>query len=364
MSLRGVRYFRVAKLLDAMRLFRCFLALVVPQLLSVAAVAQYVSTWDPDADGDNFITVNDLIAVLSVFEEGDSDDDGIFDSQDSCVGTIDVCGVCAGPGATVPVLDQIIFVTDSVYQPAVGTWYVFSYAVDTLYTYVCPVEGCTLAAAWNFNPAANVDDGSCTWGPPECGGQSSVTFDDYTYPLVAIGSQCWFKENLRSDAYRNGDAIPGSLSNTQWSNASQGAQTVYNSDGSNLASYGRLYNWHAVNDARGLCPTGFHVPTDAEWTQLELALGGSATAGHALKSTSLETPPWNGTNSSGFKGVPAGYRFSSNGLYYDLGSYSYFWSASSSGTSAWGRGLATINTLVYRTSFNVRYGFAVRCVRD
>ena len=320
--------------------------------------------WNPDSNGDNYVTVTDLIALLAVFEEGDLDVDGIFDSQDSCVGWIDVCGVCGGPGPSVVVGSEVVYSVDSVFQPGTGSWEVYSVPIDTVYTYACPVEGCMSEAAWNYNPAANVDDGTCVWGPPECGGQSSVVFDDYTYLLVVIGSECWFKENLRSDNYRNGDPIPGNLSNSQWYSASQGAQAFYAGDPANLAVYGRLYNWHAVNDARGLCPSGFHVPTDAEWTELELAFGGSALAGHALKSSATDSPPWNGTNSSGFKGIPAGYRFSSNGLYYDLGNYTYLWSSSSNGTSAWGRGLATSNTLVYRTSFNVRYGFAVRCVKD
>jgi hypothetical protein len=100
-----------------------------------------------------------------------------------------------------------------------------------------------------------------------CGGSTAVTFDGHTYALVSIGTQCWFKENLRSDNYRNGDAIPGNLKDRKWTSTSSGAQTVFGEgtsgvyDGSsdevaNLAAYGRLYNWYAVNDARGLCPGG------------------------------------------------------------------------------------------------------------
>ena len=387
-----------------MRPLCCFLALLLPILFSLPASAQYVSTWDPDADGDNIIGVNDLLALLSVFEEADSDDDGIFDSQDDCVGTydacgicngsgvdadadgvcddvdpcvgaLDVCGVCNGPGPSVPVIDEIVMATDSVYLPPLQQWYVFSYAVDTLYTYVCPVQGCSDANAANFNPLAVIEDGSCSYGPAQCGGASTVTFDGHTYALVGIGTQCWFKENLRSDNYRNGDAIPGNLADGQWTSTSSGAQTVYGegtsyvSHGSsdevaNLATYGRLYNWYAVNDARGLCPVGFHVPTDSEWTVLENALGGWSVAGTALKSSAADSPPWDGSNTSGFSALPGGNRYNSNGDFYYLGYIGFWWSSSPSGSDAWYRDLGSGSSNVFRSSANVRDGFSVRCVRD
>ena len=276
--------------------------------------------WNPDSNGDYVVTVTDLLALLSVFEEADADMDGIFDSMDDCVGiydacgicsgsgvdadadgicddvdpcvgALDACGVCNGPGPSIPVIDEIVFVTDSIYVPPIQQWYVFSYAVDTLYTYVCPVQGCTDANAANFNPLAVIEDGSCSYGPAQCGGASTVTFDGHTYALVGIGNQCWFKENLRSDNYSNGDAVPGDLTNNQWTSTGSGAQAVYNNDPANLATYGRLYNWYAVNDARGVCPVGFHVPSDSEWTVLENALGGSSVAGTALKSSAADSPP-------------------------------------------------------------------------
>jgi uncharacterized protein (TIGR02145 family) len=379
------------------------LAVLLPLLCSLPASAQYVSTWDPDADGDNLIGVNDLLALLSVFEEADSDDDGIFDSQDDCVGTydacgicngagvdadtdgvcddvdpcvgaLDVCGVCNGPGPSVPVIDEIVMATDSVYLPPLQQWYVFSYAVDTLYTYVCPVQGCTDANAANFNPLAVIEDGSCSYGPAQCGGASTVTFDGHTYALVGIGTQCWFKENLRSDNYRNGDAIQGNLTNSQWTSTTSGAQAVYNNDPANLATYGRLYNWYAVNDARGLCPVGFHVPTDSEWMTLEMALGmTSAQAnstgwrgtdqGAQLKATSNDSPPWNGTNSSGFSALPGGSR-DYDGSFSLLGNDGYWWSSSPSGSNAWSRFLGSGSSGVTRGDYYVRAGFSVRCVRD
>ena len=114
---------------------------------------------------------------------------------------------------------------------------------------------------------------------------TSMEYDGYTYDLVAIGDQCWFAENLRNEHYANGDAISGNLSGNDWISASygEGAQTIYGEgisevgsgsedEAANLAAYGRLYNWYAVDDARGLCPSGWHVPSDAEWMTLEMEL--------------------------------------------------------------------------------------------
>jgi uncharacterized protein (TIGR02145 family) len=198
-----------------------------------------------------------------------------------------------------------------------------------------------------------------TGKPGPCSGAEVVRFDGYDYPTVAIGAQCWFKENLRSDNYRNGDVIPGNLSNAQWISATSGAQAVYENDASSLATYGRLYNWFAVKDARGLCPSGFHVPTDEEWKELEGTLGGTSAAGAAMKTTS-----WGGTNSSGFSALPGGCRSSDDGNFYEQGDYGSWWSSSPSGTGAWYRNLYSGYSNVYRYYDYSRFGFSVRCVRD
>jgi uncharacterized protein (TIGR02145 family) len=293
----------------------------------------------------------------------DADADGVCDDVDACVGALDACGVCNGPGPNVQVIDQIIFVTDSAYIPQIDFWYVFTFAVDTLYTFVCPDLGCIDPAATNFDPAADVDDGSCLYGPAACGGLSTVTFDGHTYALVGIGSQCWFKENLRSDTYRNGDPIPGGLSDAEWTTTTAGAQAVYNEDPTNLAAYGRLYNWYAVNDARGLCPTGWHVPSDGEWTELETVLGGASVAGAALKASSSDVPPWDGSNTSGFSALPGGSRNCCNGGFSSLGNFGYWWSSSPSEFYAWNRFLFSGSSHANRGSDNVRDGFSVRCLR-
>jgi uncharacterized protein (TIGR02145 family) len=383
---------------------------------AVPASAQTDCGWNPDYDGDNQVGVADLLGLLGVFEEQDSDDDGIWDSQDDCIGVVDPCGicngtgldedldglcddiddcvgvydecgVCNGPGPDVPVIENIEVFYDSAYIEAIDFWFVYEVGADTTFSFVCAPAGCTDPEAANFNPDAVIDDGSCAYGPPECGGATTVTFDGYTYDLVAIGSQCWFAENLRTTTYANGDPIPGNLTDSEWTSTTSGATTVYGEgtstvyDGSddevaNLENYGRLYNWYAVDDSRGLCPSGWHVPTDGEWMTLEMELGMTSSEangtggrgtdqGAQMKSSASDTPSWNGTNTSGFSALPGGLRNYYSGNFSDVGNYGYWWSASPVGASgAWSRGLYSDNDYVYRNSNYQRIGFSVRCVRD
>jgi uncharacterized protein (TIGR02145 family) len=190
-----------------------------------------------------------------------------------------------------------------------------------------------------------------------CG--TTVSYDGHNYTTVSIGSQCWFKENLRNDNYRDGTAIPGHLDDTAWSNETSGAQTIYNADSvANFATYGRLYNWYAVTDAAGLCPTGWHVPSDAEWSTLESGLG--ASPGTVMKAAS---PLWNGTNTIGFSALPSGYR-NTNGAFNDQGSYGFWWSSSHNGTYPSYLVLSSGDANITRYNFDARRGFSVRCVQD
>ena len=199
-----------------------------------------------------------------------------------------------------------------------------------------------------------------TGKPDPCAGAERVTFDGYDYRTVAIGNQCWFAENLRSDNYRSGAAIPGNLTDGEWKTTTAGAQAVYENDPKRLSTYGRLYNWYAVNDARGLCPSGWHVPSDEEWTELTDGLGGEEVAGKQLK-----TDSWGGTNASGFSAFPGGFRDYYNGYFFNLGDYGFWWSSSPSGSYAWDRYLVSSYSYVYRGSYyGVRGGYSVRCVRD
>ena len=176
---------------------------------------------------------------------------------------------------------------------------------------------------------------------------------------IKIGTQEWATEDLKVTKFRNGEDIPLVTDNDEWTQLTTAAYCI-----SPKGHY--LYNWYAVNDPRGLAPEGFHVPTDGEWTVLENFLGGSSVAGTKMKSSTLDTPAWDGTNSSGFSALPGGYRGSGSG-YFDLGGdYGYWWSSSANGTNyAWLRYLYSDSDAVYRDYYYyLRSGFSVRCVRD
>jgi uncharacterized protein (TIGR02145 family) len=200
-------------------------------------------------------------------------------------------------------------------------------------------------------------------------GSSTIVYDGYTYSTAFIGTECWFAENLRNDNYNNGTAIPGGLNDAAWTSTTSGAQAVYGEGGStvhagsgdevtNLATYGRLYNWHAVNTGM-LCPSGWHVPSDAEWTALATDLGSGA--GGMLKATA---PTWDGTNTSDYTALPGGGRNYRLG-YFDLqGSRGFWWTSSADGADAWYRYLDSGVSNVLRNSNSTRFGFSVRCVQD
>ena len=209
---------------------------------------------------------------------------------------------------------------------------------------------------------------------------SRVSFDGYDYALVAIGTQCWFRENLRSGHYENGDAILNSQDPTEWaglSSGSTGAWADYNNDANYGADYGHLYNWYAVDDARGLCPSGWHVPSDDEWKTLELHLGmpasevhntswrgGTQNLGGQLKEQGTEHWYTGGNNESGFTAFGGGYRDAGSGSFNNVRYNGYFWSSSPSGGAAWYRVLDSINAGVDRGDVSLRGGFAIRCARD
>ena len=154
---------------------------------------------------------------------------------------------------------------------------------------------------------------------------------------IKIGDQTWTSKNLDVSTYRNGDVIPQVQSEEEWAKLTTGAWCYYENESDNGTTYGKLYNWYAVNDPRGLAPKGFHIPSDAEWTILTENLGYKA--GTKMKSTSGWDDDGNGTN--------------------------FWWSSSEDGTSyAWSRGLVSEDGNVYRDDDNMRTGFSVRCLRD
>ena len=194
-------------------------------------------------------------------------------------------------------------------------------------------------------------------------GTSTVTYDGHNYTTVLIGSQCWFQENLRNDSYNDGTSIAGNLNNSAWTTTTSGAQAIYGGDSlNNYAVYGRLYNGYAVNTGK-LCPTGWHVPTDTEWDDLETYLGGGGAA-VKLKVSSTHTPAWNGNNSSGFTALPGGGRNQGTGLYTLITDRGNWWSSTSSPTGNWNRYWSTSNSTPIRFDATLKFGFSVRCIQD
>jgi uncharacterized protein (TIGR02145 family) len=193
------------------------------------------------------------------------------------------------------------------------------------------------------------------------------------YKTIVIGTQEWMAENLNTSIYRNGDAIPTNLDDSTWTNTTSGAWAYYINDVSYACPYGKLYNWYACVDARQLCPVGWHVPTNAEWTVLIDNLGGVTVAGGIMKSTGTiqaATGLWFGpnteaTNSSGFSGSPGGLReydfsYGANGV------AGFWWSSSDGGNggSAWNRCLRFNDSASPGRIDDKHYGFSVRCLRD
>jgi len=187
-------------------------------------------------------------------------------------------------------------------------------------------------------------------------------------PVLTICCQSWMTKNLDVDKYRNGDPIPKVTDLTAWAALTTGAYCYYNNDSTTYAAtYGKLYNWYAVNDPRGLAPEGWHIPTDFEWTTLGNCLGGATVAGGAMKETGTThwlTPNTGANNSSGFAGLPGGTR-NSSGKFFDVGILGYWWSSTEDYTSvAWYRYLHYGNGDIYRYYDYKQFGFSVRCLRD
>ena len=238
--------------------------------------------------------------------------------------------------------------------------------------------------------------------------QLSLSISPVLSQDITIGTQTWTSKNLDVSTFRNGEAIPEAKSEEEWSKAGDNktaAFCYYEYDSKNGTLYGKLYNWYAVKDPRGLAPAGYHIPSNAEWTILTDFLGGSDIAGKKMKSkdgwksyeeggkkTCPDCADWtdsykeqvpchtcknsryvkapivtfsgNGDNSSGFNGLPGGF-CGGNGSFDSMSEGGDWWSSSESFTnSAWDRNLYFSSTKVSRSSNSEYFGFSVRCLRD
>ena len=315
--------------------------------------------WQPDGNGDNLIGVNDLLDLLGVYGDTDYDQDGIWDSADDCVGEYDECGVCNGSGPSIPIIESIEILYDSVYAEPINEWLVFEVGADTTFSYTC--------FAW------------------QCG--DPLEYQGYDYETVQIGEQCWFAENLRTLTYANDDSLEFNLTGVEWSQTANGAAATYgegpgfcNSVAPNMNAcdelvslqfYGRLYNWLAVDDARGLCPTGWHVGSEQDFDALITAMGGEGPASWALRETFGWEYDANGFLENGWGALPGGFRSynsSTNaavGYFAAAGSQGGWWTSTGNGENAsWYRLHSYYTGEMPRYNWNVNVGFSVRCIKD
>ena len=198
-----------------------------------------------------------------------------------------------------------------------------------------------------------------------------VDIDGNVYRTVVIGNQHWMAENLKVTKYRNGDNITHILKNSTvsfaWYNNTDGAYGYYNDIAENRDTYGMLYNWNAVDNSssRYICPEGWHVPTDSEFSDLVDGLGSNPGAKLKEKGTVHWSTDPGTSNTSGFTALPAGNRIAYSGLDYNLGTRASFWTSSSSGSSAKYIYLRGDNSSIFSGgSSSKKSGFSIRCLED
>jgi uncharacterized protein (TIGR02145 family) len=183
-------------------------------------------------------------------------------------------------------------------------------------------------------------------------------------PSVKIGNQTWMVKNLDVNHYRNGDSIPQVKDPAAWASLTTGAWCYYSNKSANGKIYGKLYNWYAVNDPRGLAPEGWHIPNESDWTNLTDQLGGYNVAGNKMKSTKYwKSAKSAATNSSGFTALPGGCR-DNDGAFVEIGSVGHWWNSIwSSASTSFARQLDSYGHVLWG-DYDNRMGYSVRCIKD
>jgi len=227
--------------------------------------------------------------------------------------------------------------------------------------------------------ALNIGGKTCTLtrtvataAPQGSYGPNITDVEGNSYKTVYIGTQLWMAENLKTSKYSDGTTIPNITDVAQWQKNTTGAWCYYDNNAANNAKYGKLYNWYAVskktNGNKNLCPTGWHVPTDAEWTVLVNYLDGASVAGGGMKevgTTNWNSPNIGATNSSLFTGLPGGSRDFVDGNYYNFSYLGLWWcSSESDANNAEVRYLYSSDDNAHSYADSKKNGFSVRCLRD
>jgi uncharacterized protein (TIGR02145 family) len=242
-----------------------------------------------------------------------------------------------------------------------------------------PYRVCPGLYLWSGNAWIRIDDGiDCGNGSPlpdNCDPEHTIIdIDGNLYPTVIIGTQEWMAQNLKVSHYRNGDVIPNVTDDEAWSALTTGAYCWYtNNEAYFDPLYGKLYNWYAVNDSRNLCPSGWHIPSDAESTTLTNFLGGQSLAGAKLKETGTThwaSPNQGATNESCFTGLGGGcrdYWDNGSGYFAYIDHIGWWWTTMAdpdNSVRAFFWDCSWANTTVYRNSVDKRQANSVRCIKD
>ena len=293
----------------------------------------------------------------------DEDLDGICDDVDPCVGTFDICNICNGPGA------------------------IYECGCNLLPEGDCDCNGNQLDALGicGGNCVSDSDgNGICDdiQSLDPCNGETSITYNSETYNITTIGNQCWFSENLKSSKYRNGEDI-GSIGgdSDEWSISRGSPQIAYpNFDLTNVETYGLIYNWYAVSDSRGLCPSGWHIPTDEDWLVLERGLGlnedDAIRKGNRGSYINIASKLRTG-GSSLFNSQMAGLLEEMSGDYKQFDEAGYYWTSTEfTGKEPYGKNSAWFRTIelnisgvgrynnAWSTSDSKEHGMSVRCLKN
>jgi uncharacterized protein (TIGR02145 family) len=246
---------------------------------------------------------------------------------------------------------------------------VFTLSAQNLYIY--KTDGTVVEVSLSTIDSITFTNGG--GGSFQCGVSNVSDIDGNVYNTVLIGSQCWLGKNLKTTKFNDGTEIPNVTDNPVWDTISTPAYCWYDNNQSYKDPYGALYNgWvfdPSVNGGKQICPEGWHIPNDDEWTTLTDFLGGLNVAGGKLKEAG--TAHWNApnsgaTNETGFTALPAGYR-GTNSNFTQMGDINYLWSSTthaSYSTSAWWRSLSSASAGVYRHYLGKKLGMSVRCLKD
>jgi uncharacterized protein (TIGR02145 family) len=194
-----------------------------------------------------------------------------------------------------------------------------------------------------------------------------IDLDGNKYSIVKIGNQEWLTSNLNTAFFNNGDFIPEVQSDDEWNKAGKNKQPAcchYQNDPANGIKYGKLYNWYAVDDSRGLAPIGWHIPNNYEWSILTSIFGGTEVAGKAMKSTRGWSDNGNGNNESGFSGFPGGSR-SCEGKFNSIGQAGLWWSSTEKDFLISSNFLMScMHNSLYPDDYFKDLGLSVRCLRN